>query len=302
MKKLLALSLVGLMTLSGCNKTDNTPKSDTTTATSTQASTPVWSSDTSNLPANAPTYTMAIDPTYPPFALKDEKGQAMGLDIDILKAIGEKQGFKIQLVPRPWTDIFQDLNAKKFDIIGSGVGSSEQMATSFSQSKPFIQSSNILISNASAPINSVADIKGKKIGTTADSDAHDLAKSLVAQPSDLVIFDSSFLALQGLIQGKVQGVADDELVLTYFTKNLAKQNLKFHTLNNQALDPTYKTTPNDGIVFVMHKTNTELLTKINTGIDQIKADGTYDKIVKKWLGDVETKAVLASSPVASTTK
>ena len=46
--------------------------------------------------------------------------------------------------------------------------------------------------------------------------------------------------------------------------------------------------PNDGVddrvVFILNKKDTELLDKINRGLANLKADGTYDKIYQKWFG------------------
>lgn len=296
MKKLSTLLFVSLFALVACDKShEHTTTSPASAVAVTNASS--TQSEQSNLPPNAQTYRMAIDPTYPPFALKDEKGNAIGFDIDILKAIGEKQGFKVELIPHKWNTIFSDLSAGKYDIVGSGLSTLTNEPNVIA-TKPFIQSENVLISKSVAPIKTKQDIQGKKIGMTKESSGWAFVTPTLAKKEDVTEYKSTFLAFQGLIQGKVVGIADDGLVLKYLIKNSGIPSSDFYTLTEEQVFGSGNFTE-DGIGFGVKKGNTELLNKLNTGIDQIKADGTYDKIVKKWFGDIQSST---TNPTASIAK
>lgn len=106
-----------------------------------------------------------------------------------------------------------------------------------------------------------------------------------------------------MVRGEIQGVIDDKLVLNYFiNKNDSTKNITFKEAEFAPEGPE-QLTEEDGIVLAMAKDNTELLHKVNTGLDQIRADGTYDKIVKKWFGNVTNiYPIGVKHAAASTTK
>lgn len=189
MKKRLILTLLSSVWLAACNKADTPQDQPTNQNTSAAVQSSAPAAPVSSLPANAPTYKMAVDPTYPPFALKDEKGQAIGFDIDILTAIGEKQGFKVELVPRDWDGILEELPNKKYQIVGSGLGNADELRQKYSISKPIILSNTIILSNATNPINALEDMKGKKIGVLSSGSSDwtlKNAQKFVNQPNDVV--------------------------------------------------------------------------------------------------------------------
>lgn len=85
MKKYLSLAVFGMVALTACEKT---PKPNPTDKA------PSTESTNQSAPNNQFTYTVAIDPYYPPFEYLEKDGTLAGFDVDLLNAIGEKEGFK----------------------------------------------------------------------------------------------------------------------------------------------------------------------------------------------------------------
>lgn len=84
-------------------------------------------------------------------------------------------------------------------------------------------------------------------------------------------------ALEALFLGEVKGVYDDKAVLAYLF------NTKFKGKKVHIINPTISA-PYD-IGFAVAKNNKVVTDKLKSGLSKIKADGTYDRIYAKWLGE-----------------
>ncbi|MFW2178131.1 MULTISPECIES: substrate-binding periplasmic protein [unclassified Moraxella] len=273
------------MVIIGCDRQNQT---NTLNQSEVTATTPVASkSDTTVAPLQ--TYTMAVDATYPPFAFKDEKGQATGFNIDILKAIGKKQGFDVNVIPRDWNGIFDGLNSDSYDIVGSGVGINKERKQKFTMSDSFVISSMVIVVLTQTPIETLADIKGQKIGIIKGSTWKAELEKHTTNTQDVIEYESTYLAIKGLLSGEVIGVLDDKLVLNYHLQQIIKQTTKTFKEIEFPVNNTPTETGNDGIGYAMKKGNSELSGKINKGLADIKADGTYDKIYSHWFGNSPKK-------------
>lgn len=85
MKRYLSLAIFGMVALTACDKTPE-PKATTNSPTTQDTNQPAHT--------NESTYSVAIDPYYPPFEYLEKDGKVAGFDVDLLNAIGEKEGFK----------------------------------------------------------------------------------------------------------------------------------------------------------------------------------------------------------------
>jgi hypothetical protein len=64
-----------------------------------------------------PTYIVAFEATFPPFESKDEEtGEFIGFDIDLIRAIGEVEGFDVELMEMGFdgVDLGVDVETDKF--------------------------------------------------------------------------------------------------------------------------------------------------------------------------------------------
>lgn len=297
MLKNLSLAMMSLLLLVACDKgaqnaTDKPTQA--TTASATTSETTSGSEYGKNLPAGVPDYKMAVDPSAAPFTLKDEKGTLVGFDIDLIKAIGEKQGFSVTPLASSWNEIFQTLNNNSRDIVGSGVGIIPERLNVMDFSAPYIKS-GVSIAYKDPSITNLDSLKGKKIGVQVGASAIEELKKIGFNDENIVSFKTAYLAYQALITGKVDAIAEDESLLKYQKKNLSQL----------ADTSTIKTLPLAGgasadVGFAIKKGRTDLTQKINKGLEQIKADGTYDKIYKKWFGESANSA--SNTTTASTTK
>ncbi|AUZ04620.1 MULTISPECIES: basic amino acid ABC transporter substrate-binding protein [Vitreoscilla] len=242
--------------------------------------------DTSNV-----VYTVGSDATYAPFEYQDDKGQVIGFSQEVIQAVADKAGIKIQIVNKPWEGIFETLNTGDSDIVSSSVTITEERKAQMDFSEPYFEATQMIAinDNKGADIKSFADLKNGKhlvsvqTGTTGDIVSQ---KLMGADSKQIKRFESMPLALKELLAGGVDAsVGDNGVVQNFVTNN---PGAKLRTL----VDPTFE---KEYYGFAVKKGRSDdLLNKINTGLAGIKSDGTYDKIYAKWFAT-------AAAPAASAT-
>ncbi|SUO95486.1 transporter substrate-binding domain-containing protein [Suttonella ornithocola] len=219
------------------------------------------------------TYKVATDPTYPPFEFIDEKGEIIGLDIDILKAIAKNQNFKLTFYHKDWSIIFNELTDKRADIIINGFASTDLEPNIANISNPYLTS-----------LDCISYLDDKNLSdwqkhTIAVSEDEILAKSLQEEVKNLVLVKTPFMALKEVILGNANWAAADCNLLKYYLNSPTIKNrgynFKIKTIENN-------TNKNVSLVIALNKDDEELLNKINTGLENIKKNGELETLLKKW--------------------
>lgn len=295
MKNLAYFSLLGLAVLSGCAKTDKpaeTPKptpSESAPAISNNKNTDNFKS---NLPANAPTIKVATTGAMPPFSTLDEKGNLIGYDVDVIRAIGEVEGFKVEFVKQPWKTLFTPVEAGTADMALSGISYKPERAEKYNLTKPyFFNPAAIMYKNPQLNIKSIADLKGLRVGGMVDTKQIGTVKE--AKVTDKITETAStYLLFQELVNDQVDAIVQDYPLL----KDTANNHPKF----NVTIVP-YETRndPNAQQVAVLKKGNDKLTAQINEGIDKITANGTLKKIEDKW--QIQVNEAESNNAVSSPT-
>ena len=222
------------------------------------------------------TYLVATEASFAPYEFRDENGLVVGYDVDILNAIAEDQGFKVQFINQKWDGIFDTLKNGQRDIIAAALGVNEERQKSFELSDPYSYSGNIAVYiDPALKINTIDDLKNLKVSTQENTYTLEVLNKHGV--TDILPAPTLYLALKEMMNQKAQVVAGDAAVLHYYLKSLP--DTKYYSIPIKTANNT-----NNPIVFALKKGNTELLGKINTGLHNIKANGTYDKINQKWFG------------------
>lgn len=287
-KLLLSVALMVSLGLVGCNK-EPEKKPETTTTESPAPTTANAPATASSLPATAPTYKVGVEGSGQPFTFKDETGKLTGFDVELLQAIGEKQGFKIETLADDWATVFKRLDDDSRDIIASGVTITPERQQSMDFSDSYMDSYTAFAFK-DPTIKSYDDLKSKKIGVQKGSDYAEFFKKHVTNPDQVKEYPTTFLAYQAMTKGEVDAVADDVNMLN-------SQNVRLKAKDIQTLPvPNVKS---DKFAFAIKKGRADLAQKVNAGLAQVKADGTYDKLYQKWFGVLP--AVSPNTATATTT-
>lgn len=221
-------------------------------------------------------YKVGTEPTFPPFDTTDEDQNIVGLDMDIIKAIGEDQGFEVEFENLSFDGLIPALKAGNIDIVAAGMNKDDperqeqvDFSDAYYESQLFVA---VTVDNDSITgIDSLTpDMKvAAQTGTTGAEKVKELAEE--GKIKEAVILDGLDTCMMQLINGDVSAVINDKPVTeAYMKKQPDKIKMVGEALNAE----------NYG--FAVQKGNQELLDMINEGLANIKADGTFDELVDKW--------------------
>jgi polar amino acid transport system substrate-binding protein len=238
-------------------------------------------------PAPAKVYVVGTDAAYAPFESQNDKGEIVGFDVDVVTAAAKKAGVEIKFVNTPWEGIFNALNQGDRDMVVSAVTITDERKGTMDFSDPYFDAQQLIAVKESSKVAKFGDLKKLKVGVQTGTTGDEAVTKLLGKTSTAIKrFESTPLALKELEAGGVDAVvADNGVVIHYVTNNPGG---KFKTVADKEFVPEQY-----GIAF--KKGNSELQGKMNKGLADIKADGTYDQIYTKYFGAAPAKADAAAS-------
>ena len=243
---------------------------------------PVATPDDAATPADAATgeqktFTMGIDPEYPPFSYLDENGEYTGFDVEICKACCDQLGWNFEVFGVNWDEKLVQLDAKECDCVWSGMTILDSMKDAgYVISEPYFYNTQVLVVKTDSGITSSADLAGKlvavQLGTSGESllaEDGDLAE-LSATFGDIVTCESFVKCFAELDGNAVDAVFVDKPVAdTYVSEHEG-----FTVINEELGAEQY------GIAF--RADDADMNTAIQGAIDTLVANGTYAEIAAKY--------------------
>jgi len=225
-------------------------------------------------PAAAPVkIKVGTNAEYRPFEYVDESGEIVGFDVDLIKELAKRAGYEVELVNTKWDGIFTALAAGEFDVVASACTITDERKQSVDFTDPYFnagQSIAVLADNDT--IKTVEDLKGKRIGvqlgTTGDMEASKIEGAEVKRYEEIT------LAFQALANGDVDAVVNDTPTSADIIK--ANPEIKAKIVGEPFTNEFYGIAVNKG--------KPEIRDALNKALAEIKADGTYDQIYRKWFG------------------
>ena len=243
-------------------------------------------------PAPAKVYVVGTDAAYAPFESQNEKGEIVGFDIEVVQAAAKKAGIEVKFVNTPWEGIFNALGQGDRDMVVSAVTITTERRQTMDFSEPYFDAQQLIAVKESSKIARFADLKKLKVGVQTGTTGDEAVTKLMGKTStNIKRFESTPLALKELESGGVDAVVADNGVIIHYVAN--NPGGKFKTVADKEFVP-------EQYGVALKKGNAELLSKINKGLADIKADGTYDAIFTKYFGAAPAKA--AAAPASSTSK
>lgn len=217
-------------------------------------------------------FRVATEATFPPFEFQ-QGGQLTGFDIDLMRAIGEEADLNIDFRNLPFDGIIPALQARTVEAAISGMTITAERAQAISFSRPYFRAGlAIAVREDNKTIKNFEDLKGKRIavqiGTTGALEATKIPGATVSQ------FDSAALALQELINGRVEAVVNDKPVTLYAIKQAGLRRVK--VVGELLTEEFY------GIALPK---NSPYLQLINDALGRVIESGQYDVIFRQWFGE-----------------
>lgn len=222
-------------------------------------------------------YVIATDTVFKPFEYTDSKGNFVGIDVDILAAIAKDQGFTYDLKSLGWDSSIAACQSGQADGMIAGASITDERKNSgwiFSDS--YYTATQCAVVSDSSSYKSLDDLKGQTIAVKTGTQGATYADSL-KDKYDFKIdtYEDSPTMYQAVTGGQAAACFEDTPII--------EASIKDGDLPLKVLDGSENEGSGYGFA-VFDKSKQDLIDAFNAGLKDIKADGTYDKIIAKYLG------------------
>lgn len=278
MKKALSLMTAAALALSlaACGSTASSAASSEA-ASSDAASSEAASSEAASETETAELSTvepgkliMSTNAAFPPYEMTTDSGEFEGIDIETAQAIADKLGLELQIDDMDFDAALLAVQQGKSDMVMAGVTVTDERQNVMDFTDSYATGIQSIIVKEDSDIASVDDLAGKKIGTQRGTTGY-LYCSDDFGDENVVAYDDGLTAVQMLNNGQVDCVVIDNAPAKEFIA--ANPGLKL-------LDTAYV---EESYAIGIGKGNTELKDAINTALEELKADGTLQAIVDKYI-------------------
>ena len=242
---------------------------------------------------------VGLEPGYMPFEMIDKRGglrqrdlrsggvrfrgqQAsfIGFDIDVAREMARALGVKFVPVNTAWPSIIPALNLGRFDVIISGMSVTEERKKRVDFADPYMTVGQTVLVNKKhkgvitsyKQLNDPKYIVTSKPGTTGEEAVQKFIPKSTYQP-----FDTELEGAMAVIKGQADAFVYDLPYNVVFMAMHGKDDLVF-------LDKPFTVEP---LAWGIRKNDPDFLKWLNKFLKELKEDGRYDKIYKKWFIDSE---------------
>ena len=226
--------------------------------------------------AGGKVWIVATDTVFRPFEYTNEKNQFVGIDVDLLAAIAEDQGFKYELQSLGWDAGVAAVQVGQADALIAGATIKQSRIDSgWIFSEGYYNATQTFVVAKDRKIASFEDLKGKNVAVKNGTAGADFANSLKAKYGFTVtVFEDSPTMYQDVINGNSAACCEDTPIMA---DNIKTAGLALKIPAGME---------SDGAPYgfaIMDKKNQELLDMFNAGLKNIKANGKYQQILDKYL-------------------
>jgi His/Glu/Gln/Arg/opine family amino acid ABC transporter permease subunit len=219
---------------------------------------------------------------YSVYSYHDDSGKLTGFDVEMITAVADRIGLKVQFVETPWDSMMAALDSNRFDLVANEVTKTPDRAAKFDLSDPYLQTGgSILVRSDNSSIHSLAGLKGKTVAQSLTSNWAQVAQQAGANVQGVPGFTEQMTLLQ---QGRIDAVVNDTGVARNYLTTHPEAKVKI----------AGETAEKSESVFLARK-GSGLMPEINRGLAAIRADGTAGRISDKYFGAGAAKPVDTST-------
>ena len=268
-RRLLLALTASTALLWGCGKTD-------APAPASAPAEPAAPAAAAPAPALPSKIVIGLDDNFPPMGFRDDKNELVGFDVDMAREAAKRLGVEVEFKPIDWNAKEAELNGKRVDALWNGLTITEERKKNIAFTAPYMENHQIIVVKGDSPIQTKADLTGKVVGVQDGSSAVDAIEkdeATAASFKELKKYGDNVTALMDLSTGRVEAVVLDEVVGRYYT---AKKPGEYAVLEDNFGTEDY------GVGLRLE--DTELHTRIDQALAEMKKDGSGEKISEQWFG------------------
>lgn len=226
--------------------------------------------------ASAEEIRLATDYGTMPYNYLDKDGNPTGFQIDLIKAIGKEEGFTIVFSNALYPQVFDELDTNKIDLIGNLYYSDERNAK-YLLSNPYWEEQLVFVALAKKDIKDPL-APGNRVATHEYAPSEQQLLAILPQyPQVKTISEqTSFLDFKALYVNKADVTLSYKTNVNELMNRYNKEKYTLFPVTQEGLDSSTK------VYFATRRDKPDLIKKINDGLEKVKANGTFDKLKKKY--------------------
>ena len=225
------------------------------------------------------TFILGLDDSFPPMGFRNENNEIVGFDIDVAKEVCKRLNVELVVQPISWTAKEQELNSYNIDCIWNGMSINNDRKEAMCLSNPYLKNNMTFVVKKDSNINSINDLKGKKVGVQAGSTAEEILQGaeISKDLSQVVTYSENITAFMDMEINQTDAVFIDDVVANYY---ITSNNKDYRVLSDVLEEEEY--------AIGFRKNDTELCEKVNDILAEMKKDGSLGEISTKWFGKDNT--------------
>ena len=263
----LTAAALALTACGGSASTASSAVASSVAASSEAASTSAAAAELTTVEAGK--LTMATNATFPPYEMTTDTGAFEGIDVDTAQAIAEKLGLELQIDDMDFDAALLSVQQGKADIAMAGITVTDERMAVMSFSDSYATGIQSIIVPEGSDIATPDDLAGKKIGTQRGTTGYIYCSDDFGD-ENVVAYDSGLTAVQALNNGQVDAVVIDNAP----AKEYVAANPGLVILDTSYAEEDYAIGMAKG---------SALEDAINAALEELKADGTLQSIVDKYI-------------------
>ena len=225
--------------------------------------------------AAEPPLRVGMELQFPPFEMRDKKGQPVGVSVDLAQALGAHLGRAVEIKNLPFDGLIPALKTGGIDLILSSMTATPERAGSIDFSDAYLKNGLCLLVNAKSDVKSAADLDraGKVIAVKKGTTGHLYATQNCKQARVLVLDKETACVLE-VAQGKADAFIYDQIgIFENWRRN--------RDTTRAVLEPFRE----ESWAIGLKKGSDELRGKVNAFLAEFRKSGGFDKLADKWLAE-----------------
>ena len=221
------------------------------------------------------TIIVGLEGDWAPWSYVDENDELTGYDVEVAKAIADKLGVEIQIVPGEWDGLFAGMDAGRYDMVVNGVEVTEERADKYDFSTPYAYiRTALIVKGDNDSIKTFEDLKGKKTANSIASTYMNLAESYGATCYGVSTLDET---LTMVLQGRVDATLNAIVSFTDYMAQHPDSNLKVVATTEEASNVAIPMRKGDEVA--------SLREAVSKAIEELQEDGTLSELSIRFFGE-----------------
>lgn len=236
--------------------------------------------------AAEPPLRVGMELQFPPFEMRDEKGQPTGVSVDLANALGARLGRVVEIKNLPFDGLIPALKTGGIDLILSSMTATPERAGSIDFSEPYLKNGLCLLVSAKSDVKSAADLDraGKVVAVKKGTTGH-LYAAQNCKSARVLVLDKETACVLEVAQGKADAFIYDQIGIY---ENWRRNRETTRTV----LEPFRE----ESWAIGLKKGNDDLRGKVNAFLAEFRTSGGFDKLADKWLAEQKAEFVKRGVP------